>query len=80
MKKKTPAEQARITAGYSLAQAAYLLNLSPRYLRQIELHGRASLKTSRRLAHLYKCSGDTFLHPPAYIEQLGQRVIELSHA
>jgi len=68
----TPAERARTRAGYSLQDAARKLNLSKRYLRQIERHGNAPLKTARRLARLYNCSGDVFIHTPRYFEQLGQ--------
>lgn len=76
-----PAEYARIQAGLSIEDAARRLKLSPRFLRQIELHGGASLKTARRLAHLYNCSGNVFLHSPEYLHQLGQRgVTETSSA
>ena len=68
----TPGERARLQAGYSLEAVARKMNLSVRYLRQIERHGQASLKTARRLARLYNCSGNLFLHSPAYLAQLGQ--------
>ncbi len=80
LKSHTPAERARLQAGYSLEAAARKVNLSPRYLRQIERQGQAPLKTARRLAHVYNCSGNLFLHSPNYLAQLGQRAAELSCA
>jgi len=69
----TPGARARIAAGYPLDAAARKLRLHPRYLRQIELHGGASLHLARRLAGLYGCDGNVFIYPPEYFVQLGQR-------
>ena len=75
-----PAERARVEAGFTLEQAAKKMRLTSRYLRQIERNGNASVKTARRLAQLYKCSGDLFLFPPKYFEGSGQRAIQPSKA
>ncbi|MDQ3814826.1 MAG: helix-turn-helix transcriptional regulator, partial [Armatimonadota bacterium] len=66
----TPAEHARMTAGYTLEEAARRLRLHPRYLRSLELHGGASLKMARKLADLYGCDGNVFVYAPAYLQQL----------
>lgn len=71
-KKQTPGEQARLRAGFDLKQASRKLRLCPRYLRQIELHGNAPLRTARRLAALYNCSGNIFLHTPKFLSELNQ--------
>jgi DNA-binding XRE family transcriptional regulator len=69
-KSDLPAEAARIAAGFTLEEAARRLRLSPRTLRAIERRGDASLKTARRLARLYGCSGNLFLFPPRYFSGL----------
>lgn len=49
-------EAARRAAGYdSLKVPAQKLRLSERYLRQIELHGRAPYHTAMRLSRFYGC-------------------------
>ena len=70
----TPAEHARIQAGYSLEAAAQELGYSVRYLRSLELNGGASLPLARKLAALYGCDGNVFIYPPEYFRQLGQRM------
>ena len=75
----TPGEQARLRAGFDLKQASRKLGLCPRYLRQIELHGNAPLKTARRLAALYNCSGNIFLHTPKFLSQLNQSATKRSN-
>ena len=64
-----PARTAREQAGLSLADAAKRVGRCSAYLRKIELHGRAPLHVSERLAALYarngvQCSAEIFLNPP----------------
>jgi len=77
-KAQTPGEQARLRAGLDLKQASRKSGLCPRYLRQIELHGNAPLKTARRLAALYNCSGNTFLHTPKFLSELNKTATKRS--
>lgn len=70
-----PARIAREQAGLSLAEAARQINRCSAYLRRIELHGRAPLHVSERLAALYArngapCSIEIFLTPP-YLGVIG---------
>lgn len=57
----TSAAQARLAAGLTLAQAAKRARVGERYLRRIELHGRAPYALALRLARLYRCSIHVFL-------------------
>lgn len=64
-----PARIAREQTGLSLADAAKKVGRCAAYLRKIELHGRAPLYVSERLAALYarhgvQCSAEIFLNPP----------------
>ena len=56
------AAQARQDAGFSLAEAARRARVCSVYLRRIELHGNAPYVLATRLAHLYGCSTNLFLH------------------
>jgi transcriptional regulator with XRE-family HTH domain len=60
---RTKAQAAREAAGLSLEAAAKRIGLCPRYVRRLELHGRAPLPTAERLARIYKCPVTLFLHP-----------------
>lgn len=62
---KTPAEKAREAAGYDLEGAAERLRVGKRYLRGIELKGRAPLIFAERAARLYGCRISVFLFTPA---------------
>jgi hypothetical protein len=70
--KITPAERARREAGFSLEEAAKRLRLSPRYWRNIELHGGADIPLARRAAKLFSCDGNVFIFSPKYLHQLDQ--------
>ena len=59
---RTKAEAAREAAGLTLEQAARKVNLGARYVRALELHGRAPLPTAQVLARLYKCPVSFFLY------------------
>ena len=78
-KTQTPGEKARLRAGFDLKQAARKLSLCPRYLRQLELHGNAPLKTAKRLATLYNCSGNIFLHTPKFLSELDKTATKRSN-
>lgn len=56
----TPAEQARVSAGLSLQQAAQRLRVSARYLAHCERHG-FSWPLANRAARLYRASLNSFL-------------------
>ncbi len=56
----TQREQARITQGISLSEAAKRAGIGERYLRSIELHGNACFYLAQRLAHIYRCRIDLF--------------------
>ena len=60
---RTKAQVARESAGLSLEAAAKRARLCPRYIRHLELHGRAPLPTAERLARIYKCPVTLFLLP-----------------
>ena len=61
-KAMTNAEDASKAAGLSLEQAAKRARVGARYLRQCELHGGTSYVLAQRLAWLYGCPIDVFLH------------------
>jgi transcriptional regulator with XRE-family HTH domain len=65
MAKRTKAQMAREEAGLSLEDAAKAARLGARYVRQLEMHGRAPYATARRLARIYGCRVDYFLYPRA---------------
>lgn len=55
------AEAARNALGLTLAQAAEIAQICPRYLRSVELHGGAPSVLARRLVKVYKQPIDIFL-------------------
>ena len=70
----TPVEHARHAAGLSLEQAAALIGVSPRYVRQAELHG-APYALASRLAYLYGIDIKAFLlsGAPGRLDKAGRR-------
>jgi transcriptional regulator with XRE-family HTH domain len=56
----SPATQARLAAGYSVAEAARRAEISEGYLRRIEREGAPYL-VARRLSRLYQCPAEVFL-------------------
>jgi hypothetical protein len=46
------------------------LRLTPRYWREIELHGGADIPLARRAAKLFSCDGNLFIFAPSYLNQL----------
>jgi transcriptional regulator with XRE-family HTH domain len=63
MRVRTKAQAAREAAGLSVDQAAKRARLCSRYVRQLELHGRAPLPTAQVLARIYRCPVTLFLYP-----------------
>ena len=61
--KRTKAQAAREAAGLTLDQAAKRARLCRRYVRTLELHGRAPLPTAEMLARIYRCPVTLFLYP-----------------
>ena len=57
----TPARRARLSAGFTLPQAAKRARISPEYLRAVEQRG-APYHLARRLAGIYGVPIDTFLY------------------
>ena len=68
MKAISPAQAARLKAGFTLQSAAKKLRVSARTVRDKELHGRASDLYCVRAARLFGCDGELFFHPPAYVQ------------
>jgi|GEM_PF-4443634 len=66
----TPAERARIDAGYGgkdgLRRAAKKLRFSERYIRKVERKGRGSDYYCIRAGRLFDCPADWFFFPSAY--------------
>jgi len=67
------AEAARKQVGLSVEDVAKRLRRCPRYIRQIELHGKAPEHLARRLAQLYQCPMEHFLYGRKTTEANGTR-------
>lgn len=72
----TPAEAARLAAGYDLKRAAKKLKCQPRTVRTVELKGGGSDLYCLRAARLFRCDASLFFHPPKYLQQLSQTANE----
>lgn len=70
MREPTPAQAARIAAGYGgrtgLQRLARKVGIAPSTLRNLETGGGASDHRMERLGRLCQCCGDLWVHPPKY--------------
>lgn len=73
----SPAEQARVEAGLTTQEVARRLGLrsksSPRYVRQLELHGGAPLHVAKRWGRIVGADPNLLFHTARYQQALERR-------